>query len=132
MTLQEQNNSTNKSQTCSSCRKILPIELYFNDKNSKLFRICIHCHTSQQKKSKHMQENNNAENAEPVTQFTDFDEFLDFYSELLEFIKNEENVDDPQINIACIVDSPSFIGLPKEIADEIVKQVSEVDDYSWK
>jgi len=76
-----------------------------------------------------MQEN---DNVEPVTQFINFDEFLDFYSELLEeFTKNEENVDDFQINIACIVDSSSFIGLPKEIANKIVKQVSEVDDYSW-
>jgi len=129
MTLQEQSNSTDKSQTCSSCRKILPIELYFNDKNSKLFRTCIYCRTNQQKKSKHMQEN---DNVKPVTQFIDFDEFLDFYSELLEeFTKNKENVDDFQINIACIIDSSSFIGLLKEITNKIIKQVSEVDDYSW-
>ena len=81
------------------------------------------------KKSKHMQEN---DNVEPVTQFINFDEFLDFYSELLEeFTKNEENVDDFQINIACIIDSSSFIGLLKEITNKIIKQVSEVDDYSW-
>src|SRR6266540_2520508 len=131
MTLQEQNstNSTNKLQTCFSCRKSLPIKLYFNDKNdknNKLFRTCIYCRTNQQKKSKHMQEN---DNVKPVTQFIDFDEFLDFYSELLEeFTKNKENVDDFQINIACIIDSSSFIGLLKEITNKIIKQVSEVDD----
>jgi hypothetical protein len=130
MTLQEQNNSTNKSQTCSSCYKILPIELYFNDKNSKPFRTCFHCRTKQQRKSKRMQE---SDSVEPVAQFTNLDEFLDFYSELLEeFIRNGENVHDSQINIACTIDSSLFIGLPKEIANEIVKQVSEVDDYSWK
>ena len=83
-----------------------------------------------------MHENDNtdsAENAEPVTQFTNFDEFLDFYSEqLAEFSKNKENVDDYQINIECTVNYFLFVELPKEIANEIVKQISDTDEYSWK
>ena len=134
MDSQEQNNNIDKLQImCTGCYKNLPIELYLHNKTSKQLRTCIYCRTKQSKKSKRPQE---TEDIEPVTQFTNFDEFLDFYSEQLEeFAKNKENkenIDDFQLNIACIVNSFLFDGLPKETANEITKEISDIDEYSWK
>jgi hypothetical protein len=132
MDSQEQDCSINK-QICSGCYKILPIELYFHNKTNKQFRTCIHCRTKS-KNSKRLQKSNsdNAEPDEPVIQFTNFDEFLDFYSEQLEeFARNKENVEDFRLNIVCIVNSFLFDGLSKETANQITKQVSDIDEYSW-
>jgi hypothetical protein len=134
MDLQEQSNSVSnkKLQVCSRCCKTLPIELYFHNKTGKQLRTCIYCRTNQSKKSKRLQESN-FDNDEPVIQFTNFDEFLDFYSEQLEeFAKIKENMEDCQINIECIINAFLFDGLPKEIANQITKQVSYIDEYSWK
>jgi len=107
----------------------LPIELYLHNKINKQFRTCIHYYTKQSKKSKHLQEINNAK---PVIQFTNFDEFLDFYLEKLkEFTKSKENADNFQLNIVYIINSFLFDKLlSKEIANQITKQVSDVDNYS--
>ena len=137
MDSQVQNNSINndKLQICSRCCKTLPIELYLNSKTSKQFHTCAQCRTKQSKRSKRLQEND-SDNTESIIQFSDFDEFLDFYSEQLEeFAKNEENkenIDDFQLNIACIINSFLFDGLPKETSNEITKKISDIDEYSWK
>ena len=136
MNSQEPNSNIDNLQTCSSCYKSLPIEPYFHNKTGKQLRTCIHCHTKQSKNSKRTEDGNNSDNTEPVTQFTNFDEFLDFYSEQLEeFAKekeNKENIDNFQLNIACVISSFLFDNLPKETANQITKQISDIDEYSWK
>ena len=135
MNSQDPNSNIDNLQTCSGCYKSLP-ESYFHNKTGKQLRTCIYCYMKQSKKSKWTEDGNNSDNTEPVTQFTNFNEFLDFYLEQLEeFAKdkeNKENIDDFQLNIACIISSFLFDSLPKETANQIIKQISDIDEYSWK
>ena len=46
--------------------------------------------------------------------------------------KNIENLEDFQLNIACFINSFSFDKVPKENANQITRQISDVNEYSWK
>ena len=58
------------------------------------------------------------------------DNFCDYIAELISTFENDtENI--PYFHFQCEVNISTFNKLEKEIADELVELIEDVDDFAW-
>jgi hypothetical protein len=121
------NNNGSKYQRCKGCEKTLLLNLFvINGKSYRTYNMCRikNKEIYQQKKQ---QINAGGASIELI-------ELCDYLSEILdsfEEFENKENVVNPEFTFSCTVNIGTLEGSPKEKAKYIIKEISDVDEYTW-
>jgi hypothetical protein len=133
----ENDNINNMQQFCKGCEKNLPSSSFIAV-NGKSYRTCNNCRTKNkavyQRKLISKQEND-ADNDQIIVEFHDFyDFFADNYNlfECAIHDKDEqENSENLEFKVSCIVDVNTLEGNPKDQAGRIIEIISDIDEYTW-
>jgi hypothetical protein len=119
-------NINNEQQYCKGCEKNLPLSSFTT--NGKSYRTCDTCRT--QNKAVY-QRKKLADDDQMVIEFHDFYDFIAQRLDLFEHNeRGEENNDNLELKISCIVDA-TIEGNSKEKASRIIEIISDVDEYTW-
>lgn len=132
------NNIDNIQQYCKGCEKNLPTSFFVTNEN--FYRTCSVCRVQNkevhQRKSIYKQQLNNPNaniaNQTPI-ELIELHNFGDFMSEIFNIFENEnkENTENLKFEFSCIVNTVTLEGDFKEKANYIIKEICDVDDYTW-
>jgi hypothetical protein len=132
-------NCDNTQQICKGCEKSLSSSLFIT--NGKFYRTCSNCRL-QSKMNYYRKQQLKSPNADIIDRMPiEFDDLNDYISGIFdEFdntISNEERSENKEneANLAfrffCTVKITTLKGDSKERANEIIKVISDVDEYTW-
>ncbi len=129
------NNTDNTQQYCKGCEKILTSSLFIT--NGKPYRTCSNCRL-QNKASYYRKKQLKSPNADTTDQMPiEFDDLSDFISKIFDEYENavnnenKENEANLKFQISCTVNIITLNGDSKERANDIIKVISDVDEYIW-
>jgi hypothetical protein len=128
MNLKTNDNIGNEHQRCKGCEKTLPLNLFVI--NGKSYRTCNTCRIknkeSYQKKKQQIYAG--ITDQSPI----EFIELYDLLSEIYEReSENKENVVNPEFIFSCTINIATLEGDSKEKANVIIKELSDIDEYTW-
>src|SRR5687767_11348376 len=128
--------NTDNWQYCKGCEKNLTTSLFTT--NGKTYRTCSICRL-QNKARKQQLKSSNADNTDQM--LIEFDDLSDFISVILDAFENtannerdsenKENEAKSKFTLSCSVNIVALEGDSKERANNIIKVISDVDEYIW-
>jgi hypothetical protein len=132
--------------TCTKCRQTKPFNEFLRlgvKGNIKQFRTCNDCHNKmaecQEAKKRQLEinenedqenedrENNELEIIEPINFCDHIEQLLNIYS-----MQHNDDLDNASpFQLQCGIDISTFDNSEKEMVEELVESIEDVDEFSW-
>ena len=126
---------------CSGCRSTKPNNEFmgFEAKGAlKQFRTCNNCHNRTAKqhmnaKKKQAEVEENEESQENDLEIIDLNSFSDYITEMFQlYLTQLENNINVPFSFQCNINISTLNKLEKEIVDELVEFIEDIDGFAWK
>ena len=122
-------NIDNIQQYCKGCEKKLAPSLFIT--NGKSYRTCNICRLQNKASYQRHKQQSNAED-QVLIELDDFsDKIFDAFENTISSIENKENETNTKFRFSSIVNIVTLKGDSKERANDIIKIISDVDEYIW-
>jgi GTPase Era involved in 16S rRNA processing len=124
--------NTDNRQYCKGCEKNLASSLFIT--NGKSYHTCNNCHLQNKANyQRRKQQDTDQLDQMPI----EFDDLSDFIFNIFDTInserkcENKENETNTKFEFSSTVNIAALKGNSKERANDIIKVISDVDEYMW-
>lgn len=118
---------------CTGCDQNLPIGEFMGSKangDPKQFRTCVNCRDKSKRSKKRQLDAEDDENDQEDAEIVEITDPVDICNHIMQLL-NVHSESAAPIQFQCNIDMSIFDKSEKEIAEELIELIEDVDEFTW-